>query len=405
MADGNNPAASGEAENGIAPTPAGLVEEARALGEVLRARAPEAEKNRRLHRESHEAMLDAGLYRVQMPARYGGFEMSHRAMLDISVEIGRGCGSSAWIFSNIVAQNGIVSMACRTAQDDVWARDHEACVASSFPAAGATAQRADGGIVVDGVWSFASGVDWADWNNLQVFVPRPEGGVEHRMALVPKTDYAVIDDWFSPGLAATGSRSIRLDRVFIPEHRTLDTAAARQGLTIAASENFGPIFRVPPMCGANKIFSGPVIGIARGALDAIEREMSERRTVGGAAMASLATAQVRVAEAGALIDAAWALMRQDCDVAFEIGASGRLTTVEDRVFWRRNNAYAGAMCVRAVEALHPLTGARGLVPDSDFQRAWRDIHAATMQINMSWDRNAIPAGEIQLGLAPSDPRA
>ena len=122
-------------------------------------------------------------------------------------------------------------------------------------------------------------------------------------------------------------------------------------------------------------------------------------------MANVTTAQIRVAEAGALIEAAWALMQRDCDVALEIGRIGRLTEVSDRAFWRRNNAYAGVMCVKAVDVLHPLIGARGLTPDSDFLRAYRDIHAATMQINMAWDRHAIPAAELQLGLTPSDPRA
>ena len=378
---------------------------ARSLADTFRGRAAEAETNRKLHRQTHEAMRDAGLYRVQMPKRYGGFEMSHRTMLDISVEIGRGCGSSAWTFSNIAAQNGIVSMASRQVQDEVWAEDGSVCTASSFPAKGAKVKKVDGGLVANGVWSFASGVDWADWNNMQVFVPREEGGVAHHMALVPKSDYRVIDDWYSQGMAATGSRSIELDNVFIPKHRLLNTADARAGKNIEASENFGPIFRVPPMCGANKIFSGPVIGMARGALDAIERDLSMRNNVAGIPMATLTTAQMRVAEAGALIEAAWALMQRDCDVALEIGKNGRLTTVDDRAFWRRNNAYAGVMCVKAVDTLHPLIGARGLTPDSDFMRAYRDIHVATMQINMAWDRHAITAAELQLGLPPTDPRA
>jgi len=399
MADGSTPPKTGS------PDHFELVEMARGLTETVRARAHDAEQNRRLHRETHEALLEGGFYRVQMPARYGGLEMSHRTMLDCAVEIGRGCGSSAWIFSNIAAQNGIVAMASRQAQDDVWADNSDACTASSFPAKGGKVEKVEGGIVANGVWSFASGVDWADWNNMQVFVPREGGGVSHHMALVPKSDYRVIDDWNSPGLVATGSRSIELENVFIPEHRMLNTAEARVGKTIEASENFGPIFRVPPMCGANKIFSGPVIGMARGALDAIERDLSGRNSVAGVAMATLTTAQLRVAEAGALIDAAWALMQRDCDVALEIGRIGRLTTVEDRAFWRRNNAYAGVMCVKAVDILHPLIGARGLTPESDFMRAYRDIHAATMQINMAWDRHAISAAEIQLGLTPSDPRA
>lgn len=391
--------------NANGPTHTELVEMARGMTETVRARAREAETNRRLHRETHEALRDGGFYKVQMPARYGGLEMSHRTMLDCAVEIGRGCGSSAWIFSNIAAQNGIVSMASRQAQDDVWANDDMTCTASSFPAKGGKVEAVEGGIVANGVWSFASGVDWADWNNMQVFVPRDGGGMAHHMALVPKSDYRVIDDWNSPGLVATGSRSIELDNVFIPEHRMLNTAEARKGTTIEVSENFGPIFRVPPMCGANKIFSGPVIGMARGALDAIERDLSARNNVAGIPMASLTTAQMRVAEAGALIEAAWALMQRDCDVALEIGDIGRLTTVEDRAFWRRNNAYAGVMCVKAVDILHPLIGARGLTPESDFMRAYRDIHAATMQINMAWDRHAISAAELQLGLTPSDPRA
>ncbi len=384
-----------------------LVSRAHDMIERFRSRAHDAERNRRLHRETFEEMRDAGFYRVQMPARYSGFEMSHRGMLDICAELGRGCGSAAWIFSNLAAQNGIVSMACRELQDEVWGDDHDVCTASSFPAKGGKVRRVDGGIVANGVWSFASGVDFADWNNLQVFVPpaNGEGPPEHRMALVPKSDYTVIDDWYSPGLAATGSRSIGLDEVFIPEHRTLSTAAARRGETIEASENFGPIFRVPPMCGANKIFSGPVIGMARGALDAMERDLSARNNIGGAPMAKMASAQLRVAEAGALIEAAWALMQRDCDTALDIGRIGRLTTPHDRAFWRRNNAYAGVMCIRAVDILHPLIGARGLVPESDFLRCYRDIHAATMQINMAWDRQAITAGEIQLGLEPSDPRA
>ena len=382
-----------------------FIEIARSIKEPFRSRAHDGEQNRRLDQANHEAMLAAGLYRVQMPERYGGFEMSHRTMLDISVEIGRGCGSSAWIFSNITAQNGIVSMASRQAQDDVWGDDKDACTASSFPSKGGKVKKVDGGVIANGVWSFASGVDFASWNNMQIFVPNEGGGFTHYMALVPKTDYRVIDDWYSPGLAATGSRSIELKDVFIPQHRMLNTADARAGKTISVSENFGPIFRVPPMCGANKIFSGPVIGMARGALDAIETDLSERKNVAGVPMATLTTAQMRVAEAGALIDAAWALMQRDCDIALEIGEIGRLTTVEDRAFWRRNNAYAGVMCLKAVETLHPLIGARGLTETSDFMRAYRDLLAATMQINMAWDRHAVTAAELQLGLPATDPRA
>jgi alkylation response protein AidB-like acyl-CoA dehydrogenase len=67
-------------------------------------------------------------------------------------------------------------------------------------------------------------------------------------------------------------------------------------------------------------------------------------------------------------------------------------------------AFAGQLCLRAVERLHPLVGARGLSQDSLFQLAWRDVHAAVSQITMAWDIQAVNAGRIQFGLPSLDPR-
>ena len=72
-----------------APTQEALIKKAKSLIEPFRARAGEAEKNRRLHRETHEEMHAAGLYKVQMPARYGGFELDPEAnVLRIRIGVG-----------------------------------------------------------------------------------------------------------------------------------------------------------------------------------------------------------------------------------------------------------------------------------------------------------------------------
>ena len=77
-------------------------------------------------------------------------------------------------------------MNCREAQDDVWGDNPEALIASGLSVSGATAQPVDDGILLDGVWSFSSGVDFADWLHLQVFVPQEDGPPEPRFALVPR---------------------------------------------------------------------------------------------------------------------------------------------------------------------------------------------------------------------------
>ena len=327
-------------------------------------------------------------------------------MVRLGAELGQGCGSSCWIFSNLAVQNWILGMNNPEAQEDVWGDNPAALVASSFPANGGKVERADGGLIANGLWSFASGVDFADWNNMQVFVPPAdgEGPPEHRFALVPKSDYEIVDDWFSPGLAGTGSRSIRLDNVFIPEHRTIPSTKLMGGPSPGSEINPGALYRVPPLTLGTKVFASPALGIAKGALALLEKELGVRNTVGNAPMAELPTVQIRIAEAGAEIEAAEALLLKDCADAMAIAEAGGVPVIDDRARWRRNNAFAVQLCVRAVERLNPLIGARGLTPENDFLRMFRDVHAASLQITVAWDIQSVNAGRIRFGLPSLDPR-
>lgn len=197
------------------PTREVFVQRARDMVPRLRERAKQAEIDRRIAEQTHREFLEAGFYRLFQPARYGGFEMNTEPMLDVGAELGRGCGSSTWNFTVLSWHSWANGMNDEQAQDDVWSANSEAIICSSFPGKDATARYVDGGIVVDGVWTYASGVDFADWNNMQVFISRDEGVPDHYFALVPRSDYEVIDDWFVTGMAATGSKSIVLNKVFI----------------------------------------------------------------------------------------------------------------------------------------------------------------------------------------------
>ena len=372
---------------------------------MLRQQALRAERERLIPRGTHERFQEAGFYRLFQPARYGGHEMPIGMMIEVAAQLGRGCGSSAWIFTNLAVQNWIIGMHHPRAQEDVWGTRHDALAASSFPARGGTGRYVEGGLVLDGVWSFASGIDFADWENLQCFVPKPNGPPDHRFVLVPKSDFTIEDDWHPTGLAGTGSKSIILKIVFVPAHRVLDTQLIGGGPSPGSAVNPHALYKLPPWSIGTKVFSGPALGIARGALELIIEEMRARHSVGGVKMSELPSVQVRVAEALAEIEAAAALMLKDCDDAMKFGETGDSAPIELRARWRLNNAFAGQLCLRAIERLHPLIGARGINdPESLFLLAWRDIHAAVSQITMAWDIQAVNAGRIMFGLPSLDPR-
>jgi 3-hydroxy-9,10-secoandrosta-1,3,5(10)-triene-9,17-dione monooxygenase len=382
-----------------------ILDRARGMVPSLRQQALQAERDRLIPHHTHVAFQEAGFYRLFQPARYGGYEMPIGLMVEVAGELGRGCGSSAWIFSNLAVQNWIIGMHQPRAQEDVWGANPDALAASSFPTQGGTGRYVEGGLILNGIWSFASGIDFVDWENLQCFIPKEGGPPDHRFVLVPKNDFTIKDDWSSTGLAGTGSKSIVFRDIFVPEHRVLNTQLIGGGPSPGSAVNPHPLYKIPPWSVGTKVFSGPALGIARGALELITAEMRSRLSVGGVKMAELPTVQVRIAEAMAEIEAANALLLKDCDDAMKFGATGERAPIELRARWRLNNAFAGQLCLRAVERLHPLVGARGINdPASLFLLAWRDIHAAVSQITMAWDIQAVNAGRIEFGLPSLDPR-
>ena len=109
---------------------------------MLRKQALQAERDRLIAHRIHKNFQDGGFYRLLQPARYGGYEMPISMMVEVAAELGRGCGSSAWIFTNLTVQSWIIGMHQPQAQEDVWGMNPDVLAASSFPTQGGTGRSA-----------------------------------------------------------------------------------------------------------------------------------------------------------------------------------------------------------------------------------------------------------------------
>src|SRR5205823_13356327 len=70
-----------------------------------------------------------------------------------------------------------------------------------------------------GRYTFSSGCDCAQWAILGAF-PGEAGDPRHiAYLLVPFAEAEIVDDWQVLGLAGTGSKSLMVRDVFVPEHR------------------------------------------------------------------------------------------------------------------------------------------------------------------------------------------
>src|SRR5688572_6349350 len=172
-------------------SPDDLIGRARALVPALRARAAATEAARRMSDDTMTDLRAAGLFRVLQPRRHGGLEGDLDLFARLVLEIGRGCGSTAWVYSVVAMHQWHLGMFSGEAQDDVWARDAGTIVSSAYAPSG-TATVATGGYRLRGAWGFASACDTTGWVIVGGRIVG-DGSAQTGQAffLLPKADYAI----------------------------------------------------------------------------------------------------------------------------------------------------------------------------------------------------------------------
>jgi 3-hydroxy-9,10-secoandrosta-1,3,5(10)-triene-9,17-dione monooxygenase len=386
-----------------APSYDELVARARDLAPVLRERAARTEELRRLPDETIADLFAAGLFAAYRPARYGGAEVPFRGLIELGALLASGCASTSWVYNNIVSHNWMLGYWPPQAQDEVWGADPQALIGSGLVMAQGSVAKVEGGWRLAGRWPFSSGIDPVQWVMLGSRFEGVGGGApEPHLFLVPRAACRIIDTWHVMGLAGTGSKDVAVEDWFVPDHCAVPTAVGRGGPHPGSMVNPGPLYRLPWLAVFSFVTAGTSLGIAQGAVKDFAAAVRGRiATYSGKTPVELATVQLRLAEAAALVDAAETVMLKDCDEAMAIAAAGAEVDLLDRARWRRDGAYAAQLAAEAVDIVFAGTGGGAIHDAHPLQRALRDVHAANGHIGVSWDLNGAIYGRVALGL-PAD---
>jgi alkylation response protein AidB-like acyl-CoA dehydrogenase len=382
-----------------------LVARATEIGALVRGLAERTETERQVSREAVAQMREAGLFRIMQPAVYGGYEYGFEALIPVVAAVGAGCGSSGWVFSLGIVHQWLVAAYPKQAQDECWS-DPDAIALGSYPPVGKVVT-VDGGYRISGVWGFTSGCDHAQWLVLGGMIPPATEGLPAKPAffLVPIGDVRLEDNWFTMGLAGTGSKNTVATDIFVPGHRVVPVSDLLAGTTPGAKVHSNPLYRQSLLSALPFALVAPLLGVAEGALaDFID--MAKVRTTRGAVaggnnrMAEFATIQTRVAEATGSIDAARLMMLQAVDKAIAAAAAGEQADLDLRLRNRLTQSFCARLLVQAVDALFQASGGQGIFTSRPIQRAWRDIHAGAVHVSMNWDAVSTMYGQYALGLEP-----
>jgi len=100
-----------------------LLQSARRIGALVRERARQTERDRRVSAEVTRLLQRAGLFRAVQPRRFGGHEFSLEQLRQLAFEVGQGCASTGWCYGLSAANAWTLGMFPLQAQVDVWGQD------------------------------------------------------------------------------------------------------------------------------------------------------------------------------------------------------------------------------------------------------------------------------------------
>lgn len=394
-------------------TPDDIVERARVLRDRVRAEAPAAEAAGAYSPELHQAFVEAGLFRILQPRRYGGYEFDLETFLKVILLIAEGDMGTGW---NLSLGTAHVLQVCafysEQAQDELFAHRDGYFSSPHRTSPEGTATKVDGGYRVSGSWGYASGSSYGSHLIATCMGPLPEDGTMGIIApIVPMEQCTVLDDWgpeSTTGLRSSGSNTVVVDDVFVPDHLVVNGNFLRNEHPPEGPQGF--LVHKSPMYLGRTItiyyteLATLMTGGALGAVKEFERLLVERptamppkipRTESSDYLRWLGLAKRKALAAEILVLTVGRRYREYGERFIAEGVP--FTDVEDSSL-RSLAQQAGELALQAVEICYRKGGVSQVKAGTVLDRIFRDISVATTHPVTNFEDGAEMTSRHDLGL-------
>jgi alkylation response protein AidB-like acyl-CoA dehydrogenase len=371
-----------------------------AIGRRADELAPESERLRRLPDELVGPLVDSGLLRTWVPRRYGGAQASVLEGLDLIERLAYHDGATSWCAMIALTTSLTAAFLPPAVAEEIYG--DPAVVTGGYALPAGRARAVEGGLVVDGRWSWGSGTAHCTWIGGGCLVvddsggpaPRPDGLVAP-FVFFPRAEVELLDTWRVMGLRGTGSTDYAVHDAFVPEGRWIQLG----GTPLEEA----PLYRLPFLSTLALGVCTVALGLARRAGDELAGLAGSKRPAqSNRTLAERPAVQADVAQA----EAAWRSARafvveavSSAEAEAEAASGGPLG--DDHVHRLRLAATDAVWrSAAAVDACYSAGGGSSIHEDSPLQRVFRDVHVVT-QHGMVAERTYEPLGRRSLGL-PTD---
>lgn len=352
------------------------VDHIRAHAHVLRAEHAASDELGRLTDAAAAVLRDSGGVRLLQASDLGGAEADPREFCAWVREVARHNPSAGWIAGVVGVHPWEISLATSQLQQEIYGTDPDTWVASPYAPQG-RAFKVDGGYRFSGEWSYSTGTDHCEWIILGGMVTEPDGSFEGfpdvRHFVLPRGDYEIVENsWHVMGLSGTGSKNIRIDGAFVPEHRTISHFGMVEG-EYAPRRPDTTLYQLPFACVFSAAIVSASFGIAQGAIDAYRDYLRTRVSALGVVGTTDPFQQEALAEAEADLEAG--IVHVDHMLGQWIARieDGDTISQTDRLLFRRNQVRAIQRVLYSIDKLMARAGSAGVWTTRPLERYWRDL--------------------------------
>jgi 3-hydroxy-9,10-secoandrosta-1,3,5(10)-triene-9,17-dione monooxygenase len=356
-----------------------LVDKAKALVPKLRERAKETEEIRRIPEATMNDLKEAGLFKLLRPSIYGGYQTSMRTYSDVIVEISRGCASTGWILSLCAIRELMVaeSFSEKTHQEIYGENEDNVLFAGVYEPRKCIARKVEGGYLIEeGFWMFCSGSLHATWGYFGMAIRDEEGNlVDQALMTLPFEEVEIMDDWHVMGLKGTGSNSVKMTNVFIPDHRVVSFAEVLNGQFKSDHLRDIPLYSTALFPSLALSLALPGLGLVKAALEFFQQVLPNRKAahIGVENLVDSPTLHSLLADASLKIDTASMHYYRVADELDAWAASGTFMDKPARVKALADIGYANQVSKEALDILILASGSGYVYEGHPLQRIFRDF--------------------------------
>ena len=356
------------------PDRATLLERVARIAPLLDASAADGERLRTLCPTAVDALHDAGLFRLWVPAEAGGYDVDLETQVTVMAAVAHADMSACWAMMIGNTVTGVMAARLPDAGfAEVFSSDRMPVAAGSLKPDGRAAPTA-GGFLVNGRWGFGSGIHHAGWINANC-IAAPDGESPFALALaIPVEQVNVIDDWHVLGLSGSGSSTYEVHDVFVPFARVLSNEIQRGSARTGVPGPRIPIEHASVSLGGARRMLDEL-----GKLAISKRRLTNKQTVADSEAFQQALGQLNdewsvlyagVRDSANRVDAAYSHTDVIPPLAAELRAVCALATERCLAIGGRALRFAGAAAIHA---------------EGPLQRVYRDLTASAQHYMISDD--------------------